>query len=324
VRRVLALGAAALLLVCSPAHGGRLPRNGLVALTDWRSGLFQLWTVDPDGRHPHRITSGLETRFPMWSPDGRTLAMLRTGPEFLFQVWTSRPDGTGMRQLTRGRDSYGPGDWSPDGRELVLSRIAAAGQSATCDCNTGTVNQVVVLGRDGAVRDVLYQSADAIGQVLWGRDGEIYFSQGAYAYTADAPVAGNRDVDAEVIFALNRTTHALRVVGSGGLTDVSPDGRHLLYVSNGTEQAADQLHGTGYVVHEIGVDGTGDRAIAGYGWVAGLAHYAPDGKSILVMASDHEPDNYRLERLNLATGRFLGYLSWPGGNAGGADEQPLP
>ena len=56
---------------------------------------------------------------PAWSPDGALIAFKVPN----VGIHVIRPDGTGLRQLTNGNSGDYVGDWSPDSKHLVFSRL---------------------------------------------------------------------------------------------------------------------------------------------------------------------------------------------------------
>ncbi|WIM94866.1 hypothetical protein ACTOB_006924 [Actinoplanes oblitus] len=67
-----------------------------------------------------RLTTGGGYARPRWSPDGKSLAVLKGG-----QLWTMKADGTGRRRLST-RPAGGP-SWSPDGRWLAFGSVSCTG-----------------------------------------------------------------------------------------------------------------------------------------------------------------------------------------------------
>ena len=80
----------------------------------------------------------------MWSPRGDLIAYTRTGA---FQIGVMTPDGSGARTLTSGGYAEGP-SWAPNGRAVMFTRGASAGQLWYVDVASGAVRQV----RDAARR----------------------------------------------------------------------------------------------------------------------------------------------------------------------------
>jgi len=77
------------------------------------------------GSSPRSVTDGVHAtdRAPVWSPDRRRIAFLRTVNTSgqVSQVWVMNADGTGQNPVTRGGAvSDGP-FWSPDGKLLLFA-----------------------------------------------------------------------------------------------------------------------------------------------------------------------------------------------------------
>ena len=84
-----------------------------------------------DGSHTHRLTPlRLRAGSNDWSPDGRRIASATNADVPNSQVFTIRPDGTGIHMITTGPSDFWP-SYSPDGRQIVFSRILAG--QATSD-----------------------------------------------------------------------------------------------------------------------------------------------------------------------------------------------
>src|SRR5919107_4003773 len=67
-----------------------------------------------------KLTTGGGWSRPRFSPNGRSIALLRAG-----QLWTMRADGTGQRRLTT-RAAAGP-SWSPDGTSIAFASLSCTG-----------------------------------------------------------------------------------------------------------------------------------------------------------------------------------------------------
>ena len=85
-----------------------------VVFADARTGVAQLYSVQPSGRGLAQLTFGGSTdwRSPAASPDGRFVAALRGQ-----QLWVMRPDGSLARLLAPSADSF---SWSGDSRRLAF------------------------------------------------------------------------------------------------------------------------------------------------------------------------------------------------------------
>lgn len=106
--------------------------------------LFHAYLVNADGTNLRRLTPTAEDAndgMPIWSPDGRSIAMQR---------WYSRPDGVDVRPITIidvatgtarevgdvSRNGYLSFGWSPDGRS-VLAVPNATNEMLVIDVATG-------------------------------------------------------------------------------------------------------------------------------------------------------------------------------------------
>ena len=100
------------------------PDGGRIAFTRYRGGVERspgaLWVMDAAGGGERRLFGGRHDHAaPDWSPDGRSLVLIRDG-----RVAVARADGTTLRLLTlrAGEEKETRPDWSPDGRRIVFSR----------------------------------------------------------------------------------------------------------------------------------------------------------------------------------------------------------
>jgi dipeptidyl aminopeptidase/acylaminoacyl peptidase len=79
----------------------------------------QLWIVDIDGAGHRRLTSGDADWAPQWSPDGTTVAFLRT-TDGAAQIWTVDVGSGAERQLTDREFGAGAPSYSPSGDRLLF------------------------------------------------------------------------------------------------------------------------------------------------------------------------------------------------------------
>jgi len=74
----------------------------------------QNWLMDPDGRNARQMPGWPGDRFPIISPDGRRLAVLRE-----HQIYSVGLDGKNEGQISRHAGTFADLAFSPDGRYLV-------------------------------------------------------------------------------------------------------------------------------------------------------------------------------------------------------------
>ncbi|MEV4708618.1 hypothetical protein [Actinoplanes sp. NPDC049316] len=67
-----------------------------------------------------RVTTGGGWSRPRWSPDGKSIALLKKD-----QLWTMKADGSAKRRLTT-RAASGP-SWSPDGKSIAFASLSCSG-----------------------------------------------------------------------------------------------------------------------------------------------------------------------------------------------------
>ncbi len=82
-----------------------------------------LWGVATSGNaQPRRLTAGPRDSSPRWSPDGRTLAFLRSpGEKDRPQIHLLSMSGGEARKLTDLPRGAGPPEWSPDGKTIAFT-----------------------------------------------------------------------------------------------------------------------------------------------------------------------------------------------------------
>jgi Tol biopolymer transport system component len=88
-----------------------------------RTGAFELWTSDPDGRNNRRLThfNGPMVSNPVWSPDGKSIAFeCRSSAQ--SDICLVKVDGTGEpTRVTEGEFNEILPSWSRDGRSIYFS-----------------------------------------------------------------------------------------------------------------------------------------------------------------------------------------------------------
>jgi TolB protein len=83
---------------------------------------FDLFTMRPDGTGLRRLTNDdADDRQAVWSPDGRRIALARTGLDRRSSIWLLGADGRRPRRLTPSSiEPAASPAWSPDGRRVAF------------------------------------------------------------------------------------------------------------------------------------------------------------------------------------------------------------
>ncbi|MFQ5422764.1 MAG: TolB family protein [Phycisphaerae bacterium] len=116
------------------------PTGQRIAFTSDRSGNWDIWVVDADGRNPMQVSNALLPELhPSWSPNGRSLVYCRINPkESRGELWVAELDHPGVRRLI-GEGMFPA--WSPTGAKIAYQRARQRGSRWfsiwTIDYNAG-------------------------------------------------------------------------------------------------------------------------------------------------------------------------------------------
>ena len=102
------------------------PTGTRIAFSSSRSGNWDIWIIDVDGRNPMQVTDGpMPELHPSWSPDGEHLVYCRIDTrENRSQLWVAKLCAPGVRRLIG--DGMFPA-WSPSGNHIAYQRARERG-----------------------------------------------------------------------------------------------------------------------------------------------------------------------------------------------------
>lgn len=145
------------------------------------SGLPQLWAAATEGGWPEQLTA-LDDPVggARWSPSGEWVAFsVSPGGGMNAQIYLMRPDGTGMRRVTAGgKDNNWLGEWTHDGRWLVLSsnrRDPASMDSYIYDVDSAELRLIAKNPGVGGIEDVSRDKSKAVLYRLENRSNNNLF-----------------------------------------------------------------------------------------------------------------------------------------------------
>jgi|CXWL01.1.fsa_nt_gi TolB protein len=145
---------------------------GLIAFDTTRDGNSEIYVVDAASGVTTNLTNNpAEDYTPLWSPDGSRIAFFSTRTGWL-EIYVMNADGSKVIQLTR---TFGSNTaysysfaWSPDGAQL------AAVRSSAWNINRTTKPLIIdLIQSDGSGAAPLYQDETSyIGPLTWSPDGK--------------------------------------------------------------------------------------------------------------------------------------------------------
>lgn len=300
------------LLFSTPVFATFPGENGKIIFVSDRSGSWQLYTIDPDGRDMTQITDLAKTDFDSWfpsfSPDAKQIAFCYAVGD-AAEIFVINADGTGLKQLTTDESFDCFPRWSPDGKYIAFAR------------NYLPTNQtlITVMRADGTGPKTTLTNDDFR---FWGAFGPIYTPNGK-----------------EILFESQRggLVSAAWIMASDGAHperftpapleaaafDISPNGKDVLLMDHLNTILPTRLY-----VMELGKKDI--RPLTHLKDVHDQAgSYSPDGKKIVFFSDRlNSPFSYDLFTMN-ADGSDIKRIAsavgtCPDGNCVGASWGPKP
>lgn len=195
----------------------------------------------------------------VWSPDGRTIAFIRTDDDDTPQVWTCAPDGSDATQKTRHKFAVDVFAWSPSGNQIAYRADIRESADRDDDELAPRVTRSVRYRQDGhgwrggAFRQLfVIDLASGMTQQLTGDDAEhgppVWSPDGSrIAFLSDQGPFRDTTLRNEVYVVPAVGGDAERWSGGLFMSDAvtwSPDGEHIAVI--GAEQV-EQVGGYGLV-----------------------------------------------------------------------------
>ena len=257
--------------------------------------LGDIYRLPIEGGDAVPLTSGRAYDFqPRWSPDGDAILFTsdRGGTD---NIWIMALDGGQPRALSRQKDKVtNSGDWSPDGRQVLVRR------RLTDRSSLGTVELWLLDSRGGSGVQVTKKAE------LGDANGPVFGPSGRYIYFAGrkSRFQYNRNVN-EGFWQLKRfecRTGELRTLSaaSGGSSRprVSPDGRFVAIVRRIRDKSCLYLHDLESGAERLLDEGLDPDMQESFAWTGCYPGYdwTPDSAALVLSAGG------KLWRLEVATG----------------------
>ncbi|MFW6062579.1 MAG: protein kinase domain-containing protein [Chloroflexota bacterium] len=296
-------------------------------------GTSEVRLMTGDGLEDRTLATG--ARHPVWSPDGRRLALIRSAGEGagdVLHVFTA--GGTDLGPLTDGDERISALAWSPDGAHIAFH---AAPLSEREQAN----QEIFVVASDGASRQQLTATDDGASSTrpVWSPDGgRVLYHQASSEEEAGAlyaldfpggnrqPLVAGRELGitvmdsghgwspdgSRVVFSGRDDAGEVRlyIAGADGsgvtpLTESEGDARHVAPVWSPDGEAilylaAPEAQPWGALLW-VAVDGTSSRALAS-GFLVRSAAWAGDGEQIVISAAPDGDEVWRLYLIELEGG----------------------
>ena len=89
------------------------PDGSRILFASNRSGVVQLYVVNPDGSNLVQLTDGAESGCGSWSPDGSKILFAAPVSDGHFEIFVMNADGSGEVQITTGTANNSSPIWVP-------------------------------------------------------------------------------------------------------------------------------------------------------------------------------------------------------------------
>ena len=218
-----------------------------IAYESNQSGDYRIWVMNADGSGQRRLTAdpGFADLEPAWSPDGKRILFSRCDDHLGFITFCDidvvNAAGGGVRQLAGGRWTYVRGEYSPDGRRIVVGADRG-----------GLLSALWVMRADGSGLHRITRPSLQAFWPGWSPDGRrIVFTDNCCQFGSNIwTVRPNGH-------GLRKLTHFAPAPLQGGFASYSPDGRRIVLQYNGKCP----VRGICPYFYVMNADGSGLRAV---------------------------------------------------------------
>jgi Tol biopolymer transport system component/serine/threonine protein kinase len=216
-----------------------------------------LFLLSVDTLEKRRLTSTSEQYlgdgYPVFSPDGQTLAFIRQSSELVMDIYLVPVSGGEPRRLTFDDRQLWGLDWTPDGREIVFSSMRGGGCSLWRIPAIGGIPEPLAVGGDFAQFPSISREGNRLAYTQTIFDANIW--------------------KFEVSDSMGKTTSPTEVISStrdDHGPQISPDGKRIAF---------DSARSGSYEVWMCEADGSNPIQLTSFG--GGDPRWSPDGRQIV-------------------------------------------
>jgi len=224
-----------------------------------------IWVVSTSGGPSRQLTAGPRDLSPRWSPDGRTLAFIRSGEREGKpqppQIWLLSLDGGEAQQLTDLPRSPAGFEWSPDGKTIAL----VSREDSSKEKENPNPEEAGAKEKPEHVSDVR-----VITKAVYRANGAGYLNPKSHGHiwTASVPAAGQKA-------SFKQITKGHFDEGNLGW---SPDGSRIYFVANRTAEPYYEPPHTN--LYSMSRDGSDERKVLSFDGGMRDFTFSNDGKRI--------------------------------------------
>src|SRR5665213_1824573 len=141
------------------------PDGSKIVFYSYRTGVYDLWEMSPDGSNLHQLTNGPhDHRDPVFSHDGTRIAFDSDSDCCHYNIFVLDVNSGAIRRVTdnpAGNEDTMP-SWSPDDKEIAFVSSKARGGNAIWSANPA-----------GGPEHKLFDAVGRADAVSWGPGGDI-------------------------------------------------------------------------------------------------------------------------------------------------------